>query len=310
MATLFSEITSRYRAASIPVKFIWLNVTVFVALRLVEVGAKLFMGGSLLALYLETPSSLYVLAHRPWTVLTYMFVHVDVLHILFNMLWIYWFGKIFMQFFTGRQFGGIYFLGGIAGAALYLLCFNTLPYLRRSVEFSYLCGASASVMAIVFAVAFSHKNYTINLLLLGQMKLIWLAVGVLAIDVLAITSENAGGHIAHIGGALSGILFATQLRRGKDLTRSINRFIDRFVNFISGIPKLKSNSFFRKSNTKMQTEKGGAYTYRRPETDDEYRRRRNEETRVIDNILDKLKRSGYESLSEEEKKRLFDASKK
>jgi membrane associated rhomboid family serine protease len=306
-----------------PVKFIWLNVGVYVALALLQVIARLFLTSSSVALYLETPSSLSLLALRPWTVLTYMFVHFNFLHILFNMLWLYWFGNIFMQFFTGRQLSGLYILGGFAGAALYLLCYNTLPYFRLAAEYSFLCGASASVMAIVFAVAFSQKDYVINLLIIGRVKLLWLAIAVLVLDVIAITSENAGGHIAHIGGALFGVLFAVRYRKGKDVTRGLNRGIDRVVDFFKmrvGNPDRSGQAphswFGRVTNphswrvtnphSRMKAERGGR---QRPESDDEYLRRRNEEMRIIDEILDKLKRSGYESLSAAEKKRLFDASK-
>ena len=254
--------------------------------------------------YIEMSSSPELLKHRPWTIITYMFVHFDFLHILFNMLWLYWFGKIFLTFFTGRQLGGLYVLGGIAGALLFLIAYNTFPYLKPSDD-SLLAGASASVMAIVFAVSFYQKEYAINLLFIGRIKLIYLAIGVLLLDIIAITSENAGGHIAHIGGALFGILFASLYNKGKDITDFINKAIDRFVNLIKRKPTFKT---YRQENKTHNNEKNNRS--HRPETDDEYKRRKNEESRAIDNILDKLKRSGYESLSAEEKKKLFDASRK
>ena len=150
-------------------------------------------------------------------------------------------------------------------------------------------GASASVMAIVFAVSFYRKDLEINLFLIGRIKLIYLAIFTLVIDLLAMTSDNAGGHIAHIGGALFGMWFASRIRNGKDLTAPMNRLIDWFVNL--GKPKMR-------------------VTYKRNETDYEYNARKHQESVDLDTILDKLKRSGYESLSAEEKKRLFDASKK
>jgi len=152
-------------------------------------------------------------------------------------------------------------------------------------------GASASVMAIVFAVSFYQKDMEINLFLLGRMKLIYLALLSFVIDLLAMTSANAGGHIAHIGGALLGIWFASLIKQGKDMTSPINGFIDRLVNLGKRKPKMR-------------------VTYYRPETDYEYNTRKHQEQADIDTILDKLKRSGYESLSSEEKKKLFDASRK
>jgi hypothetical protein len=153
-------------------------------------------------------------------------------------------------------------------------------------------GASASVMAIVFAAAFYRKDYEINLLLFGRIKLIYLALIVFLIDLLSAASANAGGHIAHIGGAMAGILFATQIQQGKDLTAFVNRSIDQLVNFR------------KQRRTRMKV------TYTRQETDAEYNMRKRREADSLDEILDKLKHSGYQSLTVEEKKALFDASKK
>jgi hypothetical protein len=208
------------------------------------------------------------------------------------MLWLYWFGRIFLQFFTVRQFGGLYVSGGIVGGFFFLLAYNLFPYFRNVVGFSYLMGASASVMAIVFAAAFYRKETEINLLFIGRIKLIYIALFALIVDLLSVVSANAGGHIAHIGGALFGILFATQLQRGKDLTVSINRLIDRMVNFK------------KRHHPRMKI------TYQRPKSDAEYNMRKRQESDTIDEILDKLKHFGYQSLSAEEKKALFDASKK
>lgn len=252
--------------------------------------------------FIEMPSNPVFFVHRPWTIITYMFTHIDFLHILFNMLWLYWFGQLFLQFFTGRQFGGLYLLGGIAGGAFFLLAYNTFPYLQQFSSMSYLVGASASVMAIVFAVSFYRKDYTISLFFIGRIKLIYLAIGVLVIDIFAMTSENAGGHIAHIGGALLGILFAVQYRNAKDITGFINSILDQVVNFFAHKPKFKT---YRSSTTFSQPNPNN-----HRETDSDYLRRKNEENRIIDEILDKLKRSGYESLSSDEKKQLFDASKR
>ena len=229
--------------------------------------------------------------YRPWTVITYMFTHFDFLHILFNMLWLYWFGGLFLTFFSERQLGGLYLLGGIAGAVLFMLAYNIFPYFQTVASSSYLMGASASVMAIVFAVSFYRKDLEINLFLIGRIKLIYLALFTFVIDLLAITSDNAGGHIAHIGGALFGIWFAMQIKKGKDLTAPMNRVLDWVANLGKRKPKMK-------------------VTYKRAETDYEYNARKQRESADIDAILDKLKRSGYESLSADEKRQLFDASKK
>ena len=310
MADFISSIKQRFINSSIAVKYIYINVGVFILIRLVLILYNLFLKEPTFTEYIEIPSNLALFTHRPWTIITYMFVHIDFLHILFNMLWLYWFGKIFLQFFTGRQLGGLYLLGGMAGGALFILTYNIFPYLRQFSSLSFLAGASASVMAIVFAVSFYRKDYKINLLLIGQIKLIYLAIGVLVIDILAVTSDNAGGHIAHIGGALLGIFYAAQYHTGKDIVGSINRLLDRVVDFFTPRPKLKIHRT-KKKVSKPDKKRPAETDKKRPvETDAAYLRRKQEENRIIDSILDKLKQSGYESLSADEKKRLFDASRK
>lgn len=292
MDAIFTKMKQTFRAGNILAKLIYINVGLFILIRLASVLFMLFNVESISFLqYLQMPSSPEELLYRPWTVFTYMFTHFDFLHILFNMLWLYWFGGLFLNFFSERQLGGLYLLGGVAGAALFMLAYNLFPYFQTVASSSYLMGASASVMAIVFAISFYRKDLEIQLLLIGRVRLIYLALFTLLIDFLAITSDNAGGHIAHIGGALLGIWFASQISKGKDLTAPMNRLLDWVVNLGKRKPKMR-------------------VTYRRPETDYDYNARKHEENVNLDAILDKLKRSGYESLSADEKKRLFDASKK
>lgn len=292
MESIFTNLKNTFRVGSILVKLIYINVGLFILIRLLGVLFLLFnIPGIPFLQYLQMPSSPELLMYRPWTVITYMFTHFDFLHILFNMLWLYWFGGLFLTFFSERQLGGLYLLGGIAGAVLFMLAYNIFPYFQTVASSSYLMGASASVMAIVFAVSFYRKDLEINLFLIGRIKLIYLALFTFVIDLLAITSDNAGGHIAHIGGALFGIWFAVRIKEGKDLTGPMNRLLDRIVNL--GKRKLKMK-----------------VTYKRAETDYEYNARKHRESADIDAILDKLKRSGYESLSADEKRQLFDASKK
>lgn len=292
MDGIFTNLKRTFDSGNILAKLIYINVGLFIIIRLMSVVLMLFNLGDFPFLqYLQMPSSPEQLLYRPWTIFTYMFTHFDFLHILFNMLWLYWFGGLFLTFFSEKQLGGLYVLGGIAGAVLFLLAYNIFPYFQSVSSSSYLMGASASVMAIVFAISFYRKDLEIGLFLIGRVKLIYLALFTFVIDLLAITSQNAGGHIAHIGGALLGIWFAAQIKKGKDLTSPMNRSIDWFVNLGKRKPKMR-------------------VTYKRPETDYEYNTRKHQETVDLDAILDKLKRSGYESLSTDEKKKLFDASKK
>ena len=203
MGDIFTNLKRTFNSGNILAKLIYINVGLFVIIRLASVILMLFnLGGFPFLQYLQVPSSPELLLYRPWTIITYMFTHFDFLHILFNMLWLYWFGGLFLTFFSERQLGGLYLLGGIAGAVLFLVAYNIFPYFRTVAAYSYLMGASASVMASVFAVSFYRKDLEIGLFLIGRIKLIYLALFTFVIDLLAITSTNAGGHIAHIGGAL------------------------------------------------------------------------------------------------------------
>ena len=282
MDGIFTNLKRMFQSGNILSKLIYINVGLFILIRLASVLFMLFnVQGVPFLQYLQLPASPELLLFRPWTLFTYMFTHFDFLHILFNMLWLYWFGGLFLNFFNERQLGGLYILGGLAGAILFVLAYNIFPYFQNVASFSYLMGASASVMAIVFAVSFYRKDLEINLFLIGRIKLIYLAIFTLVIDLLAMTSDNAGGHIAHIGGALFGMWFASRIRNGKDLTAPMNRLIDWFVNLGKRKPKMR-------------------VTYKRNETDYEYNARKHQESVDLDTILDKLKRSGYESLSAEE----------
>lgn len=292
MGNFISNIEAFFKSKSLLSRLITINIAVFIVVRLMYVIGTLFNANIGLLTYLEVPSSFEQLLFRPWTLITYMFTHFDFFHILFNMLWLYWFGNIFLIFFNSKQLSGLYILGGIAGALLFILSYNIFPYFRTAASSSYLIGASASVMAIVFAGSFYKPEFHVNLLILGKIKIIYLAIITLIIDILAITSTNAGGHIAHIGGALIGIGFAQGMKSGKDITSGLNFLIDKFFNL------------FKKRTPQMRVK------HKRAETDYEYNGRKNEENKEIDQILDKIKKSGYNSLTKEEKNKLFNASKK
>ena len=293
MDGIITNLKRSFLAGSILKKLIFINIAVFILIRLLGILLLLFnLQDFPILLYLQLPASPMALLSRPWTLFSYMFTHFEFLHILFNMLWLYWFGELFLQVFNERQLGGLYVLGGLAGALLFVVSYNLFPYFQEVASFSFLMGASASVMAIVFAISFYRKEIEIHLLLFGRIKLIYLALFTFVIDLLAMTSDNAGGHIAHIGGALFGIWFASRYAQGKDLTAPINRLIDKLVNL-------------GKRKPKMSVTYGG-----RSNKDWEYNARKQQEAANIDAILDKLRRSGYGSLSADEKKQLFDASKK
>lgn len=292
MDSFLSNIQTRFREGDILLRIIYVNIALFLLIRLADIFLLLFnLDGTYYLRYLEFPSSFEVFLRQPWSVLTYMFTHYEVLHVLFNLLWLYWFGRMFLNHFDQRKLLGVYLSGGIFGAFLFMLAYNILPYYADSAPYSFLLGASASVMAIVFGVSFYAREEEVMLFLIGRIKIYYLAILTLLLDLLSITSGNAGGHLAHIGGALFGILFASRMRAGKDITRPLNRLLDKLANLFSRKPRMK-------------------VTYKRPETDYEYNARKQREAADLDAILDKLKRSGYQSLTSDEKKQLFDASKK
>lgn len=294
MATIITDLKNNFRRGNIAVQLIYLNVALFVLTVFLSVLLQLFnLRLPSFSEWLGVPASVTTFLMRPWTLVTYMFMHLDFLHILFNMLWLYWFGTLFLQVFSAKHLRGLYLLGGICGGVLYILSYNIFPYFHPLIDFSYMVGASASVLAIVAASAYRMPDYPIQLFLFGTIRLKYLALIVIIVDILFVTSANGGGHIAHLGGALAGLWFATALQRGTDVTKWLNRAVD-----------VLASLFDKNSKPKMKVKQGG----RRQEYD--YNTRKKEQNAEIDRILEKLKKSGYESLTTEEKKNLFDASKR
>ncbi|MDR0987945.1 MAG: rhomboid family intramembrane serine protease [Prevotellaceae bacterium] len=295
-ASIINDLRGAFRKGNIYVRLIYINVAVFVLLEVVKIALMLFNRSfEGIIRWLEMPAAPEQFVRQPWSAVTYMFMHAGALHLLFNMLWLYWFGSLFLLFFSAKHLRGLYLLGGIAGALFYLLAFNLFPFFEPYRN-SLLVGASASVLAIVAATAYREPNYTIRLLFLGAVKLKYLALAVIALDLLSVLDNNGGGHIAHLGGALAGVWFAAALGKGHDLTAWINRCVDGVQSLFASHPK----------KPKMKIVRGGGGR----QQDYDYNARKKAEAGEIDRILDKLKKSGYESLSAAEKKTLFDASKR
>ena len=298
---MFENLYKKYRGSDVVGKFIFVNVALYVLLLFIGVFSVLFNAGSLSAdvlSFVELPASLGELALRPWTVFTYMFIHAGLWHILWNMFALYFFGKIFLNFYSVRHFVGIYILGGLFGALFFVLAYNLFPYFGPYLPFSRLVGASAAVLAVVVAAAVRSPQYRINLMFVGSVKLSTFALVVVAMSFLMLSGENAGGNFAHIGGAFAGWLVADMLNKGKDLTQVVNGPIDWLSSLIV---RLRTP---RKKKTKFTYTRGGR------SADYEYNARKKADEAEVDRILEKVKKGGYASLSEEEKKRLFEASSK
>ncbi|HVV55429.1 MAG TPA: rhomboid family intramembrane serine protease [Mucilaginibacter sp.] len=286
MSTLWQDIKFKMlRSGSRVNLLIWINVLVYLLVNIPATVENLFSRTDFIRLhafdYLALPSYLPRLLTRFWTPLTYMFMHANIFHILFNMLWLYWMGEIFEEFLGNKRTIGLYLLGGFAGAFFFIAGYNIFPLFTHSGALvgSTLVGASASVMAVTVATATLLPDYTIVLILIGPVRLKWLALVFVVVDFLMIAGPNAGGEISHLGGALFGFIYIKQLQRGND-----------WVGFFTRM-------FSRKSKMKVVVKNRAGNASGKP---------RQEE---IDRILDKISQTGYDSLTKQEKEILFRASK-
>lgn len=300
MAGIFDDLKRTFRQGNIVVRLIFINVAAYVLSVLLSVVLGLFNVSTaefLRCLYL--PADLLQLLRRPWTLITYMFMHAGVWHLLGNMLWLYWFGRLFLYFFSSKHLRGLYVVGGLLGGLLYILAYNLFPVFSSQLYSATLVGASASVLAIAIATAVREPEYRINLMFIGPVRLKYFALFIVLFDALYVGSNNAGGHIAHLGGALAGWWFARGVSQGRDITHWVNVGIDA----IGGL--------FSKRERKPRKPKMKVHTYNNSRSADyEYNAHKKAQSDEVDKILDKLKKSGYSSLSDEEKRRLFEASKR
>lgn len=266
---------------------IGINVMVFLAIGIASIlESLLFATNNVYTLtysYLTLPSYLPKLLAHFWTPLTYMFMHADIWHILFNMLWLYWMGQIFEEFLGDRRILGLYLLGGFAGAIFFVASYNLFPMFTRdgSYAVSSVVGASAAVMAVIAGAATIAPNYTVMLFGVVPVKIKWIAIFYVATGFWGIKGSNAGGEIAHMGGALVGFVYVKQLQKGNDWISAIARLF-----------KLKKRPKLKVASTNRNI------------VDDDVPRQEE-----IDRILDKISTSGYDNLSKQEKETLFRASK-
>ena len=290
-----------FRQGSALSLLILVNVGVWVCVQILRVLLFFFnihdgdAAGTLVMHLLALPASFPLVAVRPWTIVTYMFLHVEFWHILFNMFWLYGFGRIFLEFLPSRMLVVIYFLGGIAGGLVYILAFNIFPVFADLVPVAFALGASASVMAIVTAISFYVPEYTIQLFLLGKIRILYLAIILFVFDFFMIPSGNPGGHLAHIGGALFGFLYISIYRKLK-------------TKGFSGVG-FSVSSLFGKFRRNKSTYTSSGYSGR-PVSDEEYNLKKAENQKKVDEILEKISKGGYDSLTKAEKEFLFKTSTK
>ncbi|MDP1744865.1 MAG: rhomboid family intramembrane serine protease, partial [Bacteroidota bacterium] len=279
-------------------RLIIINVAVFLIISILRI--LLFLTGGSISTFvnfiidnISLPLSLQGIIHKPWTLITYMFTHIEIFHILWNLITLYWFGQILSDYTSPKKIIPLYLMGGVAGALITILLFSVVPVFQPYLD-SPMVGASAGITAIIIAAATLVPNYRINLMFVGAIKLIYVALFVLFIDILSVASyNNIGGNIAHLGGALMGYVFILQYKKGRDWTLWINRFMDWIKNLLKKSPKSKMKVAYKRGVSDE------AYNYNKKVTQEQ-----------IDIILDKISRSGYESLSKAEKEILFKASNK
>ena len=291
-------------------KLIAINIIVFFALLISRVILTISGLGDLYReglSWLMMPASLEKLLWQPWSPLTYMFMHEGVFHILFNMLFLYWFGMIIHQYLGSRKLANLYILGGLFGAGFYLLIYNLAPYFSNSVDTSMMLGASAGVFAVVVGAATLTPNTTFFLILIGPVKIVYIAAFYVILSFANSIGANAGGEIAHLGGALLGYLYVVQLRKGIDWGKPVQKVGIFFENLFSGRSgKVKVS--YRKAKT---TSSGGGFSGFGSSQKSTPATKSSETTQEeIDKILDKIAEKGYDALSKEEKRKLFEFSKK
>lgn len=283
MNNTFNELKFKIFRSGNPL-FFYIGINVIIYLLTAIIGVLIFLSNRAFDLdlflreYIGLPGSLTRLPERFYTIFTYMFFHGGLFHILFNMLGLYWFGSIFMNFLNTRQFHFVYLIGGIAGGLFAVAALNIFPVFASGLMGTTIIGASAAVMAIIFAAATLVPNYTIMLLFIGEVKIKWIAIIYFILDFLAIGAVNAGGSLAHIGGALLGFVFIKSLQSGNDWSKIFVRK-----------PKLRVVKNERPPVKKSELKSVSQHE--------------------IDEILDKISTSGYDKLTATEKEKLFKASK-
>jgi membrane associated rhomboid family serine protease len=281
-------------------RFIFLNVGVFVALSLIRVFGFFYETNLLgeVIPWIAGSSSAERMLFRPWTAITYMFVHEGLWHLLVNMIMLWFSGRLFGDLLNDRRFVAVYFLGGLAGFALYFISYNVFPVFSGST--STIIGASASVIAVLVAIATYAPNMEVRLILIGNVKLKYIAIFFVALDILFLDGGNTGGRLAHLGGAFLGFFYSRSLQQGNDWSNGFYRVINFFRDLVKPRPKMKVASSVGRKASKRQSSSGSSSSVGN----------RTAEQKRIDEILDKISQSGYDSLTKEEKRFLFNASKK
>jgi|LGOV01.1.fsa_nt_gb membrane associated rhomboid family serine protease len=296
MNEVLEKLKYEFSKGTMIIKLIYLNVGVFIFMLILNFILRLFdVDQSFVWEFVALHADGVEFLTKPWTILTYSLFHSGFGHIFFNMVLLYLGGQIFLQYLSQKQLLSLYILGVMVGGLFFVVAINAFPLFDNPVSYYRIIGASAGVMAVLVAIATYVPNYSVRLFLIGSVKLWHLAAFFIFLDFLNFQSDgNEGGHLSHLGGAIIGFIYAKQLRKNKDIGSWINNIINRL-----------SSVFNRKKNPFQKV-----YRNESPRNDYDYNLSKREEEEKIDDILGKISKSGYESLTSKEKEFLFRAGKK
>ena len=289
-----NNLTYQFKTANIIIKLIAINLAIYLLVNLVSFFMQL-VPESLVAWFV-LPDAVGEFIIQPWSFITYSFIHFGFFHLLFNMLWLYWFGNFVLNLFNGKRFLTVYLLGAVFGGLLYVVSYNLFPVFENSR--SYLIGASGAVTAIMVFIATYTPNSQMRIFI-WNIKLWHIAVFLILMDLVMLpASGNAGGMLAHLGGAVFGYVYASQLAKGNDIGKWFESFLDWFANLFK---TRKQKPFKKVHRTTTTRNAGGRSTMKSAD--------KNTTQKKIDAILDKIGKSGYDSLTKAEKDFLFKAGK-
>lgn len=290
---LFQDIKYQYKSGDIVFRLVFWNIVLYIVPEVVFSVVRLFSVTVNYQHYISLSSQFEDLLWKPWSIVTYSFFHSGILHLGFNMIVLYYVSRLFTTFFTQKQLLGVYVLGAIFSGFVYILAYSFLPVLTG--VSTNMIGASGAIMALLFATV-TYQPYMEVQFFVWRVKLWHFALLFILLDLIQISVENTGGHIAHISGALFGFIFTKLLVKGTDLTFGVTAILNFFVTLFYQKPKTP----FKKVhiNPKKPIQKRESKIVVKDKTQQQ-----------IDEILDKISQSGYDSLTKDEKEFLFNSHK-
>ncbi len=292
--TVFEDLKIQYKIGGVAIRLIFWNILFFVVPEVVFSLSKLFSIHIDYFNYVSLSSNSINLLWKPWSILSYAFFHSGILHLIMNMLMLFYVGRLFTTFFTEKQLFGTYILGAIFSGVIFIIGYTFLPALIN--VNTDMIGASGAIMTILIATVTYQPFMEVRLFGIWKFSLWQLAFLFLFIDMIQLSMNNTGGHIAHLAGALFGFIYIKLLINGTDLSTIVTRVIDFFVTLFQ--PKKKTPFKKVHINPKKAVTKSQSKIVIKDKTQQQ-----------IDEILDKISQSGYDSLTAEEKEFLFKAGK-